>query len=273
MHNLAADKVRCFSLNLEHLQATRKMPVQLNLSKPANQCTRVIQDLLNMMIVLGWLWLMVYFATRPWDSIAWYVWIMGIALQSYLYSGIFIIVHDCIHGSFAKNNPRVNAAVGHILSQFYGFVDYGVLRKSHYLHHLHPATLPDPDYHANEKFWPWFASFLKAYLGWRQLWLFSAAFALAIALRMDLISLLLIWRLPAIFSSLQLFYFGVWLPHKGNQQAVNAAHHNARNLNYPLLVSILACYNFGYHLLHHQKPHLSWWRLGVDYGGLGKKLP
>lgn len=244
------------------------MLFQLNPSTPATRHSLVIQisqNLLNALIVLSWVWLMVYFASRPWNSIAWYVWVGGVALQAYLYSGIFIIVHDCIHGSFSRKYPKLNAIVGHTLSQCYGFVNYAVLRKSHYLHHLHPATLPDPDYHANEKFWHWYASFLKAYLSWRQFWLFTAAFALAIAFRVDLISLLLIWRLPAIFSSLQLFYFGVWLPHKNYHQQSNTAHHNARNLDYSLPVSILACYNFGYHLHHHQKPQLSWWRLGVDY--------
>jgi beta-carotene/zeaxanthin 4-ketolase len=239
--------------------------IELKATMPNITKGLLTQNLLNLLIVVLWVYNLIFFGTKNWHEISWYSWLIGILVQSYLYTGIFIIVHDCIHGSLVRNNHKINNLVGTILSQMYGFIDYSILKKNHFLHHQNPATNDDPDYSTNQNFVVWYFNFLKGYLSWKQFWLFTLVFAVAILIKTDLVSLLLIWRLPAIFSSLQLFYFGVWLPHKNPESITNSTKHNARNLDHPLLISILSCYNFGYHLHHHQKPNLSWWNLGTDY--------
>ncbi|MEM7731074.1 MAG: beta-carotene ketolase, partial [Pseudomonadota bacterium] len=37
-----------------------------------------------------------------------------IALQVWLYTGLFIVAHDTMHGSFAPGRPRLNAWVGRV---------------------------------------------------------------------------------------------------------------------------------------------------------------
>ena len=70
------------------------------------------------------------------------------------------------------------------------------------------------------------------------------------------------WAAPALLSSLQLFTFGTWLPHRHKRETVAFAdRHNARTLDWPWLPSLLACFHFGLHLEHHRSPATPWWRL------------
>ncbi|MGL6133378.1 MAG: fatty acid desaturase, partial [Prochlorococcaceae cyanobacterium] len=64
--------------------------------------------------------------------------------------------------------------------------------------------------------------------------------------------------LPLALSSLQLFLFGTYLPHRGPAQA---APHAAITLAWPEPLSLLACYHFGYHVEHHSNPSLPWYEL------------
>jgi beta-carotene ketolase (CrtW type) len=65
---------------------------------------------------------------------------------------------------------------------------------------------------------------------------------------------------PALLSSLQLFYFGTYLPHRPGPDAFTD-HHRARSNGYSEWLSLLTCFHFGYHHEHHRAPGEPWWRL------------
>ncbi len=77
-------------------------------------------------------------------------------------------------------------------------------------------------------------------------------------LHISAVSLLLFWFLPIVLSSMQLFLFGTYLPHR-SEDSENS--HHAVSSNYPLILSFLTCYHFGYHWEHHEYPHLPWYKL------------
>lgn len=58
---------------------------------------------------------------------------------------------------------------------------------------------------------------------------------------------------PSILFSLQLVYFGTYLPHRADVQPF-AARYRARSNDLLLLASLLTCFHFGYHHEHHRKP-------------------
>jgi beta-carotene ketolase (CrtW type) len=64
---------------------------------------------------------------------------------------------------------------------------------------------------------------------------------------------------PPVLSSLQLFLFGTYLPHRS--PTAKMAPHHARTQRTNHLWAMLSCYFFGYHWEHHQFPHLPWWQL------------
>jgi beta-carotene ketolase (CrtW type) len=81
-----------------------------------------------------------------------------------------------------------------------------------------------------------------------------ARFGLHIAIA----NLALFWFLPIVLSSLQLFFFGTYLPHRS--ETAGGTHH-AVSSNYPFVISLLTCYHFGYHWEHHEYPNLPWYSL------------
>jgi beta-carotene ketolase (CrtW type) len=77
-------------------------------------------------------------------------------------------------------------------------------------------------------------------------------------------NILLFFAVPGILSSLQLFYFGTFLPHRhvdDGGEAQFADHHRARSSDFGYLLSLLTCFHFGYHHEHHLQPGTPWWRL------------
>ena len=81
-----------------------------------------------------------------------------------------------------------------------------------------------------------------------------------LVLKAPFANLLVFWALPSILSSLQLFAFGTWLPHRHEVRGF-PDHHNARTLGYGWLTSLLTCFHFGLHHEHHLRPDAPWWRL------------
>ncbi len=187
-----------------------------------------------------------------------------VALQCWLSVGLFIVAHDSMHGSLAPQVPALNRAIGRFCVFIYAGFSYDKLLKSHKDHHRYAGTPEDPDFDVENagKFWPWwYVSFFRHYFGWRELAILTVAvilYALVLGPRFPLI--LLFWALPALLSSVQLFYFGTYRPHRIDDLPFTDRH-NARSDDFPPWLSLLTCFHFGYHHEHHDTPWVPWWRL------------
>ena len=186
-----------------------------------------------------------------------------VALQVWLYVGMFIVAHDAMHGSLVPGNGAANTWLGRIILLIYAGFGWGNLQSAHMQHHKTPGTEEDPDFYAGDpsRFWTWYFVFFKRYFGVTQLLIISAQVLVYMYLfGASLFNIWVFWALPSIASSAQLFYFGTYLPHR-HEEVGFADEHNARTNNYPWLMSLLTCFHFGYHHEHHLYPHEPWWRL------------
>ena len=186
-----------------------------------------------------------------------------VALQTWLCVGLFIVAHDAMHGSLAPGRPSMGRATGRLALLLYAGFWMDRLTPKHFDHHRHVGTAGDPDFHvdAPTRFGPWFAAFMRRYLGLREVVVMTAvSWTYLLLLHVPLGNLLAFWAVPALLSSLQLFVFGTYLPHR-HEAAGFADRHNARSNDYGVLLSLLTCFHFGYHHEHHLYPTVPWWRL------------
>lgn len=192
--------------------------------------------------------------------------------RTFIQTGLFIVAHDAIHGSVLPGNRRVNQLFGHLTLILYALLPYQKLAHNHWQHHLHPGSVGDPDFHdgVRDGLGAWYLKFMQEYLDLRQkVVLFfgmkAIFFSLFLGLHVPIANLFLFWVLPIVLSSMQLFFFGTYLPHRSAGKATSTSHHqhshNAVSSNYPLVWSFLSCYHFGYHWEHHEYPSLPWYRL------------
>lgn len=186
-----------------------------------------------------------------------------ILLQTFLNTGLFITAHDGMHGLIKPSNTSVNNFIGSLAVNLYGLFSYQQLKYKHLLHHLYPATDLDPDYHhdSHSNFVSWYGEFMMKYMSSQQL-LKLLVFVLLMIYSMNVswLNLILCWALPLILSSLQLFTFGTFFPHRQIDKAFSSIS-PIKSLNFSPFWSLIACYNFSYHWEHHQYPHLAWWQL------------
>ncbi|TXD32640.1 beta-carotene ketolase [Lujinxingia vulgaris] len=186
-----------------------------------------------------------------------------VALQTFLYTGLFITAHDAMHRTVAPRYPRLNHAIGRLAVLLYALFSYEKLLKSHHQHHAHPASSEDPDFHDGEHPDPprWYLNFLKGYVSVGQIVGMAIVFnVLHHLVGVALPNLLLFWVLPSLLSTLQLFYFGTYLPHRAPDGGY-ADHHRASSNDFAPWLSFLTCYHFGYHWEHHERPDIPWWDL------------
>jgi beta-carotene/zeaxanthin 4-ketolase len=111
--------------------------------------------------------------------------------------------------------------------------------------------------------WRWYLKFMREYLSPQQCTLFLTVICGmgSIAIRLyDIspINLALWWILPLNLSSIQLFIFGAYLPHR-QSEAENT--HRACTISYPLFWSFLSCD----HWEHHEYPLTLWYRIPAIY--------
>lgn len=215
-------------------------------------------------IIGGWLalhvWAVFLFDLAP--STAWAAPLI-MALQCWLSVGLFIVAHDCMHGSLVPLRPAINRAVGRLCLTLYAGFPYDALNRKHHLHHRHAGTEHDPDFHEAppHTFWPWFAKFFREYFGWREVTFMGIVSTVYMfVLDAPTANVLLFWALPAVLSALQLFYFGTYLPHKPGHDDFTDRHRSRSN-NFSWITSLLTCFHFGYHHEHHLYPGLPWWKL------------
>ena len=189
--------------------------------------------------------------------------IIWATITMWLCTGLFINAHDAMHGLILPKNPRINALVGQICLWLYAGLSYKKLRTGHILHHEHPSTADDPDY------WPsvfgpvgWYFQFMWRYLSPTPIILVAGTYhSLVHVCGISSPRLIAMWIVPQVLSSIQLFYFGTYLPHRPGRPFEGSGIYKARSNNYPAWLSLLTCYHFGYHYTHHYAPWVPWWRL------------
>ncbi len=74
------------------------------------------------------------------------------------------------------------------------------------------------------------------------------------------IQLIVLWIIPSILATFQLFYFGTYLPHR-LPHITEMGIYKSRTLKKNHLWAMLSCYFFGYHYEHHASPQTPWWKL------------
>jgi len=211
-------------------------------------------------LLIGWSVILVWFILLSlllhWD----FSWTnpltyLAVLLQMHLYTGLFITAHDAMHG-VVTSHKKLNHLTGWIAATLFSYNFYWKLFPKHHEHHRYVATEDDPDYHASEQFFPWYLSFIRQYVTIWQILLMAVTYNI-LKLFLPYENLILFWMVPALLSTLQLFYFGTYLPHKGESD--NKHHSNSQRKNH--LWAFLSCYFFGYHFEHHDSPGTPWWRL------------
>jgi beta-carotene ketolase (CrtW type) len=208
-------------------------------------------------IMAAWAGLLLYLLAGyliNWYSPLTYLYVL---LQTHLYTGLFITAHDAMHGAVSPNR-RLNTRIGQAAALLFAFNSYSNLYPKHHEHHRFVASDKDPDYHPSQHFLIWYFSFLKQYIIWWQI--------LAMAITYNLLKLafpqenvILFWILPSLLATLQLFYFGTYLPHRGAHDHNDRHKSGSQPKNH--LWAFLSCYFFGYHREHHQYPGTPWWQL------------
>ena len=179
-------------------------------------------------------------------------------LQMHLYTGVFITAHDSIHGVVAPHNPKLNRTFGYLAAALFAFNNFKTLNTNHHLHHRHSGTLDDPDYHdGNANFFLWLFAFAKEYFSIVQVLMMAVTYNI-LKLWLPMENLIVFWMIPAFMSTFQLFYFGTYLPHRGQH---HNPPHNARSQSLNHFKAFVSCYFFGYHFEHHAYPYLPWWQL------------
>ena len=185
---------------------------------------------------------------------------LHVALQAWLCTGLFITGHDAMHGTVSRHR-WVNQAVGTLACFLFAGLSYRRLVVNHRAHHTDPTGPDDPDFSTrSQSFWPWFATFMRRYTTWPQILVMAAKFNLLLLLGVAQWRILVFWVVPAMLGTVQLFYFGTFVPHRRPDTPDMAPHH-ARSLPPNHLWALLSCFFFGYHWEHHQSPSTPWWRL------------
>lgn len=236
-------------------------------SKRAKVSTRDTAIGLTLAVVIVGAWLAVHIFSIffvDWSqSVLWIAAPLVIALQCWLSVGLFIVAHDTMHGSLAPQYPALNRAIGRFCVFIYAGFSYAKLFENHHAHHRNAGTSDDPDFDEEHPstFWPWYIKFFRHYFGWREFGVLCAVVAIyALILRERAPAMLVFWALPAILSSVQLFYFGTYRPHRIDDVPF-ADRHRTRSNDFSYLLSLLTCFHFGYHHEHHDAPWVPWWKL------------
>jgi len=204
---------------------------------------------------------------------------LAVLMRAFLQTGLFIVAHDAMHGSLLPRSRRWNDRVGRLALGFYACLPWERCHRHHLGHHQAPASPHDPDYHdgQNRGAVAWYLRFMAKYLrpaqmtGLLSCWVGSALLLQGLTPH-PWANVLLFWTLPLLLSSLQLFVFGTYLPHRDGA-ALTGNRHQARSLPLAPWCSLLACYHFGYHWEHHEEPHLPWFLLPERRRSITDRIP
>ena len=214
--------------------------------------------LIALLIISLWVAHLVYLLVFAEVSFA-PIMLIHIAIQTYLYTGLFITAHDAMHG-LVSSNHTLNTMVGQSATWLFAALSYSRLNQKHQLHHQFPGESTDPDYYTgSQNFWRWWFSFMKNYVSWWQIITMAIIFNV-LHIWVNQQNLIVFWILPSFLATFQLFYFGTYRPHR-MPHTESMMPHNARSQNGSHWGAMLSCYFFGYHYEHHESPQTPWWKL------------
>jgi len=192
--------------------------------------------------------------------------VLIVLLRTTVQTGLFITAHDAMHGLIVPTRPGWNHSLGALFLGLYAGLAYRPCLRKHHRHHAYSGSPLDPDFCVDRSAGAvgWYFRFMGGYLSPGQMtrllafwcllgWIFASTHPGI------WINLLLICVLPLVLSSLQLFVFGTYLPHRSQQGP--DAEEGPRSLDLPGWLSLLTCFHFGYHRAHHDHPHLAWFQL------------
>ena len=211
--------------------------------------------LIAFLIILMWCGTLAFLLTFKIEWSSPFPYILAL-VQTHLYTGLFITGHDAMHGTVSRSR-RTNKLIGIISLGLFAYNSYWRLLPKHHQHHRHVGSNDDPDFH-DGSFPVWYFKFLKQYVTIWQILLMAITYNLLI-LVFPVQNVVLFWIIPSLLSTLQLFYFGTYLPHKGEHAPNNI--HKSRTQKKNHLIAFFSCYFFGYHYEHHDTPHVPWWQL------------
>ncbi len=222
----------------------------------------ILGMLIAMTIFFSWGGFLLFLLTREISGILIPLMIPAILLQAFLYTGLFITAHDAMHDTIFPRHKIINQWVGGAAVFLFALFSYRRLKKKHWDHHRMPASADDPDFHGKYRH-PllWYLHFMTGYVTWKQIAGMAIVFnLLQFIFLIPAANLILFWVVPSLLSTVQLFWFGTYLPHRETGDGYRDRHH-ARSNDYSVLWSFLSCYHFGYHWEHHEYPYVPWWRL------------
>jgi beta-carotene/zeaxanthin 4-ketolase len=196
------------------------------------------------------------------------IWLLlAILERTFLHTGLFIIAHDAMHGSLIPKSRTWNDAIGRVAVGCYGFLSYDHCCSNHHQHHALPGQVGDPDFHDGQHpHWAkWYLKFLGEYLPLPRLAFFLGGWGIAFLVfhkvfQIPFLNFSLFCILPLILSSIQLFVFGTYVPHRDRSKDESNPY-PIQSINFPVWLSFLSCYHFGYHRAHHEFPHTPWYEL------------
>ena len=216
----------------------------------------VLAAILILVTWAGLLTFLLAFYRPDWHSPAPYLLVL---LQMHLYTGLYITAHDAMHGVVSPNK-MLNNAIGTVCALLFAYNWFPGQVAKHHAHHHHVGTANDPDFHPENHpgFLPWLLRFAWNYVTWWQVLLMAATYNV-LKLFFPQASVIAFWMVPAVLATLQLFFFGTYLPHRGEHEESN--RHKSRSQFRHHVWAFVSCYFFGYHYEHHDQPYLPWWRL------------
>lgn len=223
--------------------------------------------LIPISIIIVWAVSLVYLLSIDIHTLNPFTFIAAILWQTFIYTGLFITAHDAMHGSVLTSNVKINHLIGSLCLILYGCLSYKKLLKKHHQHHKYPASELDPDFHdgKGKNFFAWYSYFMKRYWSWRQIITLMIIYNLITRiLHVPEDNMRYFWVIPPILSSLQLFYFGTFEPHREPANGYKQPH-RSHTIGRPAWLSFITCYHFGYHEEHHEYPQYPWWRLPKVY--------
>ncbi len=215
--------------------------------------------IISLLILLLWISHLLYSLIYAEPALSNPVFYLHVILQGYLYTGLFITSHDAMHGNISRIRI-VNTITGTLSAFLFAGLSYNKLLKNHRAHHTSPGLEDDPDFYGkSQNFFIWWVVFMKRYTTITQLIIMAALFNV-LKIWFNESSIIAFWVVPAFLGTLQLFYFGTYIPHK-YPHVHTMKPHNARTQKKNHLWGMLSCYFFGYHFEHHESPRTPWWQL------------